>query len=228
MGTFVMTDANTPPGNLALVDPASGKDRILICAMELFADRGFDGVTTRDIAAKADVSVGLINHHFGSKEGLRQAVDAYFLEQFERFYVSSSGERVEDQSSHEFVRSVDRWITDVAAEWPVFCRYFRRALLEETEWGGALFERYYGIVRASIDRMDARGVIRADVDRLWLPFLFIFLETGTLLMDPYIKRILGRSGFDQDLWRRRYRAYTQMIARGVYNRRMDNSKEEGT
>jgi AcrR family transcriptional regulator len=200
---------------LTLVDAKTGKDRILLCAMELFAEKGYDGVTTRDIAAKADVSVGLINHHYGSKEGLRQAVDGYFLAQFERFYVGDGG-NVEDKPGRDVVRSVDEWVAGIADEWPVFCRYFRRALLEETEWGAALFKRYYDIVRSSIDRLDAKGRIRPDVDRLWLPFLFIFLETGTLLMDPYIKQILGRSGFEEDLWKRRYRAYGQMIARGVY------------
>lgn len=200
---------------LELVEAASGKQRILLIAMELFAERGFDGVTVRDIAAKADVSVGLINHHYGSKEGLRQAVDEHFIRQFERFYGEGST-RVEDRQGRDFIRSVDEWVSEIAEEWPVFSSYFRRALLEENEWGAALFERYFDIVRSSLDRIDAQGRIRPEVDRLWLPFLFIFLETGTLLMDPYIRRILGRSGFEPDLWRRRYRAYSDLIARGIY------------
>jgi len=200
---------------LTLVESGTGKNRILLCAMELFAEKGFDGVTTRDIAAQAEVSVGLISHHFGSKEGLRLAVDKYFIAQFERFY-GEQDRRIEEQRGAEFTRSVDEWMARIADEWPVFCRYFRRALLEETEWGATLFRRYFDLVRASIDRMDAQGRIRPEVDRLWLPFLFMFLETGTLLMDPYIKQILGRSGFEEDLWRRRYRAYTDMIARGIF------------
>lgn len=215
-----MTTDNT----LQLVDTASGRDRILLRAMELFAQRGFDSVTTRDIAAAANVSVGLINHHYGSKEGLRQAVDEYFIERFERFYGDEAG-RVEDKAPRDVVRSVDQWVAGIAEEWPVFCRYFRRALLEETPWGAKLFKRYFDIVRASIDRMDAQGRIRPDVDRLWLPFLFMFLETGTLLMDPYIKQILGQSGFEPDLWRRRYRAYGDMIARGVYTQPASNEEK---
>ena len=62
--------------------------------------------------------------------------------------------------------------------------------------------------------MDARGLIRPDVDRLWLPFLMVYLELGTTLLDPYVKRILGRSGFDRELWRRRHRAYGQLLLRG--------------
>ena len=213
----------TQKAKLELVEAHSGKDRILTCAMALFGERGFDGVSTRDIAAQAEVSVGLINHHFGSKEGLRLAVDEYFIAQFERFYEGEAG-HVEDQAPGDVVRSIDQWVTSIAGEWPMFCRYFRRALLEETTWGAALFKRYFDLVRGSIDRLDAQGKIRPDVDRLWLPFLFMFLETGTLLMDPYIKQVLGRSGFEPDLWRRRYRAYGDLISQGIFQR--GSEKEE--
>ena len=200
--------------NPSAIELASGRDRLLRSAMKLFAERGFDGVSVRDIAADADVSVGLIKHHFGSKEGLRQAVDEYFISRFESFY-GSGEQHVEDLGGGELLATIDSWVSGRADEWPTFSRYFRRALLEETEWGAALFRRYFDIVRGSIDRLDAQGRIRPDVDRLWLPFLFIFLETGTLLMDQYIGKILGRSGYDRELWRRRYLAYSDLIARGI-------------
>ena len=60
-----------------IVTSSKGKHRLIRVAMQMFADKGFDGITVRDIAAAADVSVGLINHHFGSKDGLREAVDQY-------------------------------------------------------------------------------------------------------------------------------------------------------
>ena len=48
-------------------------------ALRLFAGRGPDAVTVRQIAAAAGVSPGLVIHHFGSKDGLREAVDQYVL-----------------------------------------------------------------------------------------------------------------------------------------------------
>jgi hypothetical protein len=63
--------------------------------------------------------------------------------------------------------------------------------------------------------MDADGQIRPDVDRLWLPLLVMYLELGTLLLEPYVERVLGKSGFDRELWRRRHRAYIDLMYRGV-------------
>ncbi|MCP2256509.1 transcriptional regulator, TetR family [Streptoalloteichus tenebrarius] len=50
------------------------RQRIIEVAAELFADHGFPAVSLRDIATRADVTHGLVRHHFGSKEGLWQAV----------------------------------------------------------------------------------------------------------------------------------------------------------
>ena len=44
--------------------------------MALFAERGFAGVSIRDIAGAADVSSSLVVHHFGTKAGLQAAIEA--------------------------------------------------------------------------------------------------------------------------------------------------------
>ena len=68
-------------------------------------------------------------------------------------------------------------------------------------------------MQQSVLRMDADGKIGTDVDRLRLPFLMIYLELGTMVFDP--KRVLGKSGYDRDLWRRRHRAYMSLIRCGA-------------
>ena len=50
------------------------RDRILDAAERLFAQRGFHGVSVRDITGAADVDVALANYHFGSKQGVLEAV----------------------------------------------------------------------------------------------------------------------------------------------------------
>lgn len=197
-------------------DGGDGRARLITTALRLFAQKGFDGVTVRDIAAASDVSVGLINHHFGSKEGLREAVDDQFIKQFEEallFSYQFEGDR--KPTPEDYAATVDEWISRHKDDWPDTTGYFRRALLEESDWGYALFARFYAIVQQSVTKMDAEGAIAPTVDRLWLPFLMMYLELGTMLLDPYIKRTIGKSGFELDLWRRRHRAYSDLIRQGV-------------
>ena len=50
------------------------RDRILRTAERLFAERGFNGVSVRELAAAAGVNLALIGYHFGNKEGLLSEV----------------------------------------------------------------------------------------------------------------------------------------------------------
>ena len=50
------------------------REKILTAARLLFEEKGFDFTTVRDIAAKAEVNVALINYHFGSKDLLLTSI----------------------------------------------------------------------------------------------------------------------------------------------------------
>lgn len=204
------------PKKSKAVDSGNGKGRLIKVAMRMFADKGYDGITVRDISAAADVSVGLINHHFGSKEGLREAVDKYFIDQFEEvLFEERPAASTTEEGLELAVEFTENWIDRHIDDWDLTKAYMRRALLEGSDWGSGLFERFYNVVRTSMDRLDAGGGIRADVDRLWLPLLILYMELGTLLLEPYVERVLGKSGFERNLWRRRHRAYIDLMLRGV-------------
>jgi AcrR family transcriptional regulator len=49
------------------------RDRILAAALEEFANRGFDGTTTAEIARRAGVTQPLVHYHFASKDALWRA-----------------------------------------------------------------------------------------------------------------------------------------------------------
>lgn len=50
------------------------KDRLLDAAEALFAEKGFDGVSIRELATAADVNVAAVNYHFQGKDNLYQEV----------------------------------------------------------------------------------------------------------------------------------------------------------
>ena len=49
-------------------------------ALRLFGRQGFDGTSTREIAAEAQANIGSIAYHFGGKEGLRTAAADFIVE----------------------------------------------------------------------------------------------------------------------------------------------------
>jgi len=55
-------------------DSAASRDRLLAAASELFADRGYDQATSRDIGIRAEVDPTMIARYFGGKAQLFIAV----------------------------------------------------------------------------------------------------------------------------------------------------------
>jgi AcrR family transcriptional regulator len=62
----------------------TARARIRDAALRLFGEQGFDRATIRGIADEAGVSSGLVRHHFGSKEALREQCDAYLARMLEQ------------------------------------------------------------------------------------------------------------------------------------------------
>lgn len=58
----------------------STRARIVAAAERLFAERGFAGTTMRDLTTLAGTNLAAVNYHFGSKEGLLEAVFRTYLE----------------------------------------------------------------------------------------------------------------------------------------------------
>jgi AcrR family transcriptional regulator len=57
---------STPP-------PENTKEHLVQAAKHLFAQKGFDGTTVKDISDRAGVNVSLVSYHFSGKEGLYRA-----------------------------------------------------------------------------------------------------------------------------------------------------------
>lgn len=60
-------------------DDRAAPARIRDAAIDLVSTAGWDKTTSRQIAAAAGLPVGLVNYHFGSKDGLRRACDDHVI-----------------------------------------------------------------------------------------------------------------------------------------------------
>lgn len=116
--------------------PASTKARILEAAEEVFATRGFEGASTREIAAKASVNISSLHYHWESKETLYFAVFQNIydrLVEISRSSVMQPGQA--GQALHE--TSVGR-LFDFFLENPNVPRLLLRRILENEEFGGEI------------------------------------------------------------------------------------------
>lgn len=69
------------------------RQQILEAALDVFAEQGFDGATNKDIAARADVTPGLIYFYFPGKEELFFAAFAHQAQHvFDQFRLPSGDE----------------------------------------------------------------------------------------------------------------------------------------
>ena len=50
------------------------REQLIDIGRQLFAERGFDGTSVEEIAARAEVSKPVVYEHFGGKEGLYAVV----------------------------------------------------------------------------------------------------------------------------------------------------------
>lgn len=64
-------------------EKVDAKTALLTAAKKVFADRGYDGATVKDLADEAGVNISLVSYYYGGKEGLFKACVQNFAD--ERF-----------------------------------------------------------------------------------------------------------------------------------------------
>ena len=102
---------------------AATSRRVRVAARALYRERGISGTTTAAIAELADVARGTILHHFGSAEGLLEAVlDDITIElewPDERIQV---GVESEPERIRRYVDAMYRFFVRSEEDWPAFAR----------------------------------------------------------------------------------------------------------
>jgi len=160
-------------------------------ALRLFADRGPDGVTVRQIAAAAGVSPGLVLHHFGSKEGLRQAVDDHVLGLFDRMLGEMTGEHAADL--YDLAASgpvAEAIVKHLPADSPV-PGYLRRLLLGDGGAGRELFRRLFELSAVALDALAAAGMAASGSDPPVRAAFLLVNDLAVLLLRDHLTEVLG-------------------------------------
>ncbi len=104
-----------------LLDSSNTKAKIFMTAARLFAERGYNGVSMREISEKTGLSKPAIYYHFGSKEGIYTAlVDAGLHYQLEWFQKLIEKDEPILEKITEIVKARFRQVLD----YPEFAKFF--------------------------------------------------------------------------------------------------------
>jgi AcrR family transcriptional regulator len=161
-------------------------------ALRLFADRGADAVTVREIAAQAGVSPALVLHHFGSKDGLRAEVDAFAAQAFDViFEAMPTDEVVELLSGGAASGSLAEAFARGFPHGSPLPAYLGRLLLTHDPAGAALFGRWYATTRRLLDVMVEAGAARPSEDPAVRAAFFLVNDLALILLRTQIAMVIG-------------------------------------
>lgn len=178
-------------------------------ALRLFAEHGPDAVGLRQIAAEAEVSPALVLHHFGSKAGLRAAIDDHVVSLIDALLPDPG-----DPSADGILAGGETGAQGLAQAFPTdspVLPYLRRMLLTDDDRARALVRHWHTLVLELLTTWGERGVVDPGPDPHVRAALLLSADLGVVLLRGALTDALG---FDplgpQGLTRWAGEAYTLM------------------
>lgn len=164
------------------------RERILDAAESVFAERGFDAATTREIAALSETNVATTYSYFASKEALYAAVLQRAIEPLIALMDAFAGERDKPGAAPAAIQDV---LTRLAHH-----EGTTRLVYREIVANGPLAETLTRtLFEPLLDRVRAELRAGGRVDRDMEPFvasLFVHLSFSHVALAPLLSRLFGR------------------------------------
>lgn len=166
----------------AAFEDLTARARIRNAALRYFTEYGFDRATIRDIARAAGVSPGLVRHHFGSKDALREACDAYALEELHAY--------VERAMTDEGLND-PKIVAEARDPLHPYQRYLARALIDESEAAAQIFDEMVAMTEQLLHQIDKQRPDPPVADLRVRASLTVAMALGIPAFQTHISRSIG-------------------------------------
>ncbi|QPE04820.1 TetR family transcriptional regulator [Microbacterium schleiferi] len=162
--------------------------RIRDTALALIARPGGAATTVRDIAAAAEVSPALLIRHYGSMDGVRDAVNAHVTATVTAALSELVSDDLLDAGAQDSLAAalLDR----LGADSPI-PRYLLRMLVDGGDSGRALFRELYAAGRRTVDAMVRAGVLTDASDPRARAVVLTTHDLAVLILREPITEALG-------------------------------------
>ncbi|WP_431506335.1 TetR/AcrR family transcriptional regulator [Mycobacterium sp.] len=174
-----------------LPDDRTARARIRDEALRLFAERGADAVTMRDIAAAAGVSPALLVRHYGSKDGLVTAVDNHVVGSLEALLIEMSARTATSGLNTAAVPSMLDGLATHLPPGSSIPAYLTRLLIAGGPAGATLFKRLHRVSLDTLGAMAAAGTASAGGDPAVRAAFLLVNDLAVLTLRPRLTELLG-------------------------------------
>jgi AcrR family transcriptional regulator len=174
---------------VAVFEDLTARARIREAALAQFAEHGYERTTIRGIAAAAGVSPGLVRHHFGSKQALRDAIDAHVVQEIRRINDemmagSARGDLSASVASREAIRP--------------YQGYLVRALMDGSPTVAVIFDQMLEATEQWLALADEHRTDPPFADRRTRAAVVNAMALGVPLMREQLSRVLGVDTFSPE------------------------------
>lgn len=171
------------------------------------------GTSLKVIAAEAGVSQTLILHHFGSKEGLREACDRRVIDDIR----SQIRESAESGTRFDVLGTLRR--RQEGQAWAL--RYLARALTEGGESVETLVDELAEASVAATEQSVAQGIYEPTAYPRERALVLVIWSLGAVALHRHVERLLGAdlAGSPEDLVPY-LRGATEILAGGLFTEEM--------
>ena len=158
-------------------DDLTARARIRDSAIVYFGRHGFSSATVRAIAADAGVSPALVLHHFGSKDGLREACDDYVTQ------------CIDDLAGHASTHLGSQDLLDLMSRTPQLAPlvpYLITTMTDGGDFAQKLWDRLVADAQSYLAAAVAGGKVRPAGDERRRAELLTIFKVGMYTLSRYV------------------------------------------
>jgi len=192
---------------------AGNLDRILAAASLLFTRKGFNGTSTRDIAAEAGVSLGNIYNYFGTKEEIFVSL----LEKYEKEYFSPDQPLIKALTSTAFPDNIEGLGFASREVVEKFSAYILLIYVDVVEFEARHVNKMFSRMRTGYAAAlkhgghKAKGRIAADIDPVGALMMVTWNYFNYFIMEKLFK-VKGHYGLADE---QAVRLFARVFKRGI-------------
>ncbi|MET0392110.1 MAG: TetR family transcriptional regulator [Chitinophagaceae bacterium] len=195
------------------------KVQIMEAAEKLFAGKGFEGTSVRDIAEAAGVNLAMISYYFGSKEKLMEAMFSYRSESF-KLQLETMIHNKDLEPMQKVEQLIDQYIEKLMNQ-----QCFHRVMVREQMVNNngliatqiqALKKRNQELIKKLIHEGQKKGDFKKHIDIPLLMMTLIGTVSQLVTTQHYYREINNLQSLSEEEFQKHIRRKLSQHLKGIF------------